>query len=263
MELSLASKTILIVGGTGGLGLSAARAFIGAGARVFLVGRSEGKLAEAVAQLGPAACGGAGDAADPAAMESAFEKALHNFGALDGLYHVAGGSGRRHGDGPLHELTAEGIDYTLGQNLKSVLHSNRLAAAYFVRTGRTGAVVNMASVLGYSPAPRHFATHAYAACKAGIIGLTRAAAALYAPQGIRFNVVAPGLVDTPMAQRAMHNEEILRYLRTKQPLDGGRAGVPEDLDAAAVWLMSDAARFVTGQVIGIDGGWSVSEGQYA
>lgn len=245
------------------MGLSAAKAFVAAGARVFIVSRSEGKVAAALAALGPAATGWAGDATRPDTVERALAQALERFGAVDGLYHVAGGSGRSHGDGPLHELTAEGIDYTIEQNLKSVLHSNRAAAAYFVKTGRAGVVLNMASVLGYAPAPRHFATHAYAACKAGIIGMTRAAAALYAPRNIRFNVVAPALVDTPMAQRAVRNEEIVRYLRTKQPLDGGRPGAPEDLDAAVVWLMSDAARFVTGQVVGIDGGWAVSEGQYS
>jgi NAD(P)-dependent dehydrogenase (short-subunit alcohol dehydrogenase family) len=76
------------------------------------------------------------------------------------------------------------------------------------------------------------------------------------------NVLAPGLVATPMSKRAQGDAAILGFIRTKQPLDGGRIGMPEDLDAAAVWLLSDASRFVTGQVIAIDGGWEVSEGQW-
>ena len=119
----------------------------------------------------------------------------------------------------------------------------------------------MGSVLGWSPSPTHFATHAYAAAKAGIVGLTRSCAAYYAPRGIRFNVIAPGLVETPMAQRAAGDERIRRFVKTKQPLDGGRIGRPEDLDAAVVFMLSDAGRFATGQVLAVDGGWCVSEGQ--
>ena len=86
--------------------------------------------------------------------------------------------------------------------------------------------------------------------------------AYYADEGIRFNVVAPALVATPLASRALSDAAIMDYVVTKQPLDGGRVGLPEDLDEAVVFLLSDAARFVTGQVLRIDGGWSLTEGQY-
>ena len=124
-----------------------------------------------------------------------------------------------------------------------------------------GVVLNMGSVLGFSPAPQFFATHTYAATKAAIIGLTKSAAAYYAPRNIRFNVVAPALVETPMAARAVNDEEIKRYICTKQPLDGGRVGQAEDLDDLVLYLLSDQSRFVTGQVLAVDGGWSVAEGQ--
>jgi len=94
-----------------------------------------------------------------------------------------------------------------------------------------------------------------------MIGLTRSAASRYAAEGIRFNLLAPALVATPMSLRAQGDARILEFIRTKQPLDGGRIGMPEDLDAAVVWLLSEGSRFVTGQVIAVDGGWSVSEGQ--
>ena len=257
----LQDKVLVVVGGTTGLGLSAATAFVAEGAHLVVLSRSAENVEKAVAALGANARGLVADAAEPESAAKAIAEAQSSFGAFHGLYHIAGGSGRRKGDGPLHELTDEGIDYTLGLNLKSVLQSNRAALRAFLEQGRGGTILNMTSVLAWSPAPRHFATHAYAAAKAGIIGLTKSAAAYYAPHNIRVNAIAPALVDTPMAQRAVANEEILRYIATKQPLDGGRVGLPGDYDAAAVWFMSDQSRFATGQVLGIDGGWSVSEGQ--
>jgi NAD(P)-dependent dehydrogenase (short-subunit alcohol dehydrogenase family) len=119
----------------------------------------------------------------------------------------------------------------------------------------------MGSVLAFSPSAEHFSTHAYASTKAAIVGLTKSAAAHYARHNIRFNVLAPALVATPMSQRAQENQAILKFISTKQPLDGGRIGLPSDLDSAAVYFMSDESRFVTGQVLAVDGGWCVSEGQ--
>lgn len=122
--------------------------------------------------------------------------------------------------------------------------------------------MNMSSVLAFSPSPKYFVTHAYAAAKAGIIGFSKSIAAYYAKDGIRINVIAPGLVETPMAQRAANDETILSFIKTKQPLDRGRIGRPEDLDALAIYFMSDLSKFTTGQTVSVDGGWSISEGQY-
>ncbi len=119
----------------------------------------------------------------------------------------------------------------------------------------------MGSVLAWSPSPQWFATHSYATAKAAAIGLTKSAAAYYASHRIRFNLLAPGLTDTPMAQRALQNEAIMKYVRSKQPLDGARAGVATDTDPAVVYFLSDDSRFVTGQVLAVDGGWSICEGQ--
>jgi NAD(P)-dependent dehydrogenase (short-subunit alcohol dehydrogenase family) len=100
----------------------------------------------------------------------------------------------------------------------------------------------------------------YSATKAAIIGLTKAAAAYYASKNIRFNAIAPALVETPMSKRAVGDEQIRDFIHFKQPLDGGRVGTPGDLDEAAVFFLSDASRYVTGQVLAVDGGWSVTEG---
>ena len=129
-----------------------------------------------------------------------------------------------------------------------------------MEAGTAGSVLNLGSVTPFSPSPRFFSTHAYAAAKAAIEGLTTSAAAYYAPRGIRFNVLLPGLTETPMSRRALRTPEILDFIRAKQPLDGGRAGQPSDLDAAVVFFLSDDSRFVTGQTLAVDGGWSVSEG---
>jgi NAD(P)-dependent dehydrogenase (short-subunit alcohol dehydrogenase family) len=218
-------------------------------------------VAGAQKEAGDSAVMMCGDAAQSATAVAAVEKAVAEFGGLDGFYHVAGGSGRRWGDGPLHEISDEGWDATFKLNLTSLFYSNRAAVRQFLAQGTGGTILNMGSVLGFSPSHKFFATHAYASAKAAIVGLTKSCAGFYAPQRIRFNVLAPAVTDTPMAQRAVQDESILAFVKTKQPLDGGRAGQPSDLDAAAVYFMSDASKFTTGQVLAVDGGWCVSEGQ--
>jgi NAD(P)-dependent dehydrogenase (short-subunit alcohol dehydrogenase family) len=255
---ALSGKVVVIVGATSGMGLSAAQACLAAGAKLVGVGPPDAPDTPSP-ELGPAARILRGDARDPATAREAVRRAVAEFGAFHALYHVAGGSGRSFGDAALHELSDEGWDETLRLNLTSVFYSNRAAVEQLRRQGGGGSVLNMASVSAYSFSPRHFGTHAYAAAKAAVIGLTRAAAARYAPEGIRFNALAPGLVETPMSRRAMSDGSIRAYVARKQPLDGGRAGRPADVDGAAVFFLSDASRFVTGQVLAVDGGWSVTE----
>jgi NAD(P)-dependent dehydrogenase (short-subunit alcohol dehydrogenase family) len=251
--------SILIVGGTSGLGLAAARACLREHARVMVAGRDDEDLTRAAADLGPDVIAIGGDATDPALAERAVRQAIDSFGRLDGVFHVAGGSGRRFGDGPLDAMTDEGWRATIDLNLTSLVYTSRAATRYFIEQKRGGSILVMTSVLAFSPAPAHFATHAYAASKAGAIGLMTACAAYYAPMGIRFNAIAPALVDTPGARRAVQDPRIAAYVEARQPLDGGRVGRPEDLDGAVVYLLSDESRFVTGQVLAVDGGWSVSD----
>lgn len=251
---SLSGHNIIIMGGTTGLGLSAAKKLVAHGANIVITSRHQANVDAALAQLGPQAKGFAADAATP----DAAEHAVAMFERLDALYHVAGGSGRSKGDGALHELTDDGIDYTLDLNLKSVMLSNRAAVRQFMKQGIGGVILNMASVLGWSPSPQYFATHAYAAAKAGIIGFSKSIAAYYAPHNIRVNVIAPALVETPMSKRATESDEIMTFIKTKQPLDGGRMGLAEDCDAAALMLLSPDSKFITGQVLAVDGGWTVS-----
>nr|WKN39654.1 SDR family NAD(P)-dependent oxidoreductase [Tunicatimonas sp. TK19036] len=256
----LQNKNIVIIGGTTGLGLSAALAFVKNGAKVVAVGHSEATGQEAQQQLGENGLVITADATQETTASEAIRQCADHWGGCHGLYHVAGGSGRRFGDGPLHELTLEGWNKTFELNLTSLMLSNQAAVRYFREQKQGGAILNMGSVLGYSPSPHYFATHAYAAAKSAIIGFTKSIAAYYAPDNIRVNVIAPALVETPMAQRAAGDEGIMKFIKTKQPLEGGRIGQPQDADGLATCLLSDQANFITGQVIAVDGGWSISEG---
>lgn len=260
----LEGKRCLIVGGTTGLGYAAASRFLEEGARLVIAGRSDAKGRDAADELGKVGtvrfvpC----DASQAGQVAELFRNAVHSLGGLDVLYHVAGISGRRHGDGPLHECTDDGWTTTIAANLTSVFLTNRAALGYWTAEGRPGSILNMASVLAFAPSPHFFDTAAYAASKGGIIALSKQAAARFAAQGVRINVIAPSLIDTPMAARACQDEAILSFLRTKQPLSGG-PGRPEDCADAAVFLCSDEARFITGIVLTADGGWSISDGQYS
>lgn len=257
----LDGKTIVVIGGTSGIGLAAVRAFLAEGARVVAVGRDVEPNAVAETKTSDRLLVVAADATDPATAVNAIADAQSRFGGFDGLYHVAGGSGRRMGDGPLHEVTDSGWEYTLDQNLTSVFYSNRAAVRAFLERGTAGSILNLSSVLAFSPAAQHFATHSYAAAKAAIIGMTKAAAAVYASRNIRLNALAPALIATPMSQRAAADPAVQDYIRTKQPLEGGRIGQPGDLNGAAIYFLSDESRFVTGQVLAVDGGWCISDGQ--
>lgn len=257
----LKGKNIVIIGGTSGLGLSAALACREAGAQVVVNGRKPQVAVEAGEALGHEVPVVIGDAMEESTAVEAIRCCEDTFGEVHGLYHVAGGSGRAHGDGPLHALTLEGWDYTMRLNLTTMMLSNRAAIQYFLKHKRGGVILNMGSVLGYSPSPAYFSTHAYAAAKSAIIGYSRSIAAYYAAENIRVNVIVPALVETPMSVRAATDATIQAFVKTKQPLDGGRIGVPQDLDGAVVFLLSDQAKFITGQVLAIDGGWALAEGQ--
>lgn len=264
MSRRLHQKRCLIVGGTSGIGRAAAVRFLHEGAVVAVAGLSPAEGGAVERELSP--LGSIrffhGDATRAESVEQLFAAAFDVLSGLDVLYHVAGGSGRRLGDGPLHECSESGWQATLDLNLTSVFLTNRCAVKHFLEKQQPGVILNMASILALAPSPKYFDTCAYAAAKGGIIALSRLAAARYAGDSIRVNVLAPGLIDTPMAGRALNDATIGHFLESKQPLGPG-PGRPEDCGEAAVFLCSDAARFITGAVLPIDGGWQLSDGQYS
>jgi meso-butanediol dehydrogenase / (S,S)-butanediol dehydrogenase / diacetyl reductase len=180
------------------------------------------------------------------------EAAFGGLARLDVLVCAHGISGRKLGDGPVDTCTEEAWDAVLDANLRSVFLYCKQAVP-LLRAAGGGAIVTVSSVLGLVGGDDDFATHAYATSKAGLIGLTRAMATTYAKEGIRCNVVCPGLIATPMSRRAQEDEGIRARLPELQPLTGD-FGRPEDVAQAAVYLAT--APFVTGAVLTVDGGWT-------
>ncbi len=250
----MAGKRVLLTGASG-IGAAAAARLRGEGAEVFVADKDPERIAALCGAL-PGVVGAAGDLGDEDFARAAVEEALVTLGGLDVLVNVAGLSGRRFGDGPVHLASAEGWDAVMWNNLRSTFLVCRYGIEPLLRQ-RRGAIVNTGSVLAYAPAAEHFATHAYAASKGAIHALTRSMAASYAADGIRVNAVAPGLIATRMSERAQADPEVLAYLRERQPLTGA-PGAPDDVAGAISYLASDEASFVTGVILEVSGGWSVA-----
>jgi NAD(P)-dependent dehydrogenase (short-subunit alcohol dehydrogenase family) len=260
----LAGRVCLVTGSTG-IAAAAATRFAAEGADTFVVSRTAdhaGDLAKRIAAVGGSAGWIAADLTDEDAADAAVAACVERFGRIDGLFSVAGVSGRRFGDGPIHTVGRDAWDRTLELNLTTQALVCRSVVAR-MRTqepngsGTRGSILLMGSVTATDPAPEFFATHAYAAAKGAITALMTTMAAAYLPDRIRVNVVAPGLTATPMAGRAAGDTAIRAYAARKQPLAGDMMD-PDEVAHAAVFLLSDESRAITGQLLKIDGGWSVA-----
>jgi NAD(P)-dependent dehydrogenase (short-subunit alcohol dehydrogenase family) len=245
---------------------SAARAIAAEGGTVLVVSQTAAHLAVLEAEIGEA--GGtchwhAADLRHEDEVEAAFADLDARVGRLDAVYSVAGISGRRLGDGPVHQATLEGWETVMSANATSQFLVARAAVRRMLAqdpdaSGGRGSVLLMSSTLATHPARAFFATHAYAASKGAVEALARSLAAYYAPHGIRVNAIAPSLIATPMSRRAQDDPAILAYLAAKQPLAGGPID-PDAVTATALHLLSADAAMVTGQVVAVDAGWGVSE----
>lgn len=262
--MNLQNKVFLIVGSTG-IGGETAKMAAEKGAHVFVVSRTEDNcraLAQEITDAGGSAAYQAADQTSEEQVEKAVQACVDKFGRIDALFNVAGISGRKFGDGPLHEVTENGWDVTLDTNVKGMFFFCRAAINAMLKqdvddNGLRGTILNMASVLGFAPQRDFFATHAYAASKGAIIGMSRSMASYYAPHKIRVNIIAPSLIRTPMSKRAQDNPDILQLMKTKQPLVEDMIEA-RDVASAALFLLSDESRAITGDTLVVDAGWSVS-----
>jgi NAD(P)-dependent dehydrogenase (short-subunit alcohol dehydrogenase family) len=240
----LRDKVVVVTGGGSGIGLATTQLFAEEGARVVVFDlNASGSDSLRV------------DVTSATEVESAIKDVTNTYGRLDILVNVAGGSGRRWGDGPADSCTLEGWEKTLSLNLDSVFYCCKYALQAMLPQG-SGVIVNVSSVLGLVGGDEDFATHAYATSKGAVISLTRSIASYYAPRGIRANAICPSLIATPMSQRAQESEHIRSRLLHLQPLTGD-FGSPKDVAHAALYLASDESSFVTGSILTVDGGWTV------
>jgi NAD(P)-dependent dehydrogenase (short-subunit alcohol dehydrogenase family) len=253
----LADKVAVVTGGGSGIGLATAQLFANEGARVIIFDINASHANLNLPPLNESSLPSAlrVDVTSPSEVEAALQQVLQAGNRIDILVNVAGGSGRKWGDGPTDTCTVEGWDRTLALNLNSVFYCCKYALQTMLLYQK-GVIVNVSSVLGLVGGDDDFATHAYASSKGAVISLTRSIASYYAPHGIRANVICPGLIATPMSQRAQESEHIRVRLPQLQPLTGD-FGSPQDVAQAALYLASDESSFVTGSVLTVDGGWTV------
>lgn len=250
----LIEKIILVTGAASGIGRASALRFAAEGATVVALDINPDGLAETRQHI-LAANGVAHtytlDLTAAEQVEATIGQIIVEHGAPHGLMNVAGGSGRRYGDGPIDQCTLDGWHHTLNLNLTSMFLVCKYAIPHMQNHS---SIVNLGSVLGLT-GNVEFATHAYAAAKGAVASMSRAMAIYYAARGIRVNVIAPGLIRTGMSARAASNETIMAMMQRLQPLTG-TIGEAEAVADVAAFLMSDDARFVTGVVLPVDGGWT-------
>lgn len=230
MENWLINKSIVIIGGTTGQGLAAAQAFVRNGANVVVVGRNPESCLIAELNLGSNARAKQGDATHSQTALDAIQLCIREFGSFDALYHASDEQALPGLDAPLHNLSIEGWNKTLDQTLTSLMLSNQAAVRAFMGMGKGGTILNLSPEAGATDSGS--AQHAGAAAKAAVIGFSKSIAATYAAYDIRINVISTD------------------------------SSNPVGLDGAAVYLMSDYARFTNGHVLTVDGGRRIPEEAY-
>ncbi|MFQ5485315.1 MAG: SDR family oxidoreductase [Desulfobacterales bacterium] len=245
------TKVVLVTGGSSGIGRSTALLFAEGGAKVVVAARraAEGeKTVSMIKEAGKEACFVHTDVSRTSDVEAMVARCVETYGRLDYAFNNAGIEGSIYV--PTADYDEAVWDQVIDVNLKGVWRCMKYEIPQILKQGK-GAIINMSSVAGLEGG--RIMGGAYYASKHGVIGLTRAAALEYATQGIRINAVCPAWIETAMADRVFANNEVIEEQTSKMtPI--GRAGRAEEVAEAVVWLCSDAASFVTGHALPIDGG---------
>ena len=254
---SLDGRVALVVGGGGGIGAPIAEAFAGAGARVAVAGRTQAPLEAAVGRIEAAGSEGLAvtvEATDEADRERLVAAVIERFGRIDIVVNAVGGGAGKvlH---PAEVYPRDAWDWIMELNVRSTIVPTQAVVRTMIERGGGGAVLNISSVranlginAGYS---------AYVAAKGAISSLTRQWATEWARHGIRVNAIMPTFVDTPQVATLLADPAFKAGIVGRIPL--GRVGETDDIVGPAIFLCSDAASFVTGQVLGVDGGLTATQ----
>lgn len=248
MEKIFEKKVAVITGGSFGIGRATALAFAQRGADIAIADWIENKeTEEAIKKEGVKVLFLKCDVSNSSDVKAFIEKVISTFGRIDFAFNNAGVEGN---NALIHECTEENWDKTIGINLRGVWLCMKHEIPHMLRQGK-GAIVNCASVAGLIGFP---GLPAYVVSKHGIVGLTKNAGLEYAKLGIRVNAVCPGVIKTDMIDRVTgKNKEVEKQYESMEPVE--RMGKPEEVAEAVVWLCSDAASFITGHAMPVDGGW--------
>jgi NAD(P)-dependent dehydrogenase (short-subunit alcohol dehydrogenase family) len=245
---SLAGRVALITGGGTGIGLEIARCMVQAGATVIITGRRESVLQASAADLGVGAKYIVNDVCDLSASDALVEQVEATYGPLDILVNNAGINMKK----PALEVTDEDFSRIIHTNLNAVFALTRAAAKRMVAR-RSGTILMISSMAAYYGIDR---VVAYAASKSAVEGMVKVLASEFSAHGVRVNAIAPGFIETEMSRTAM-NSDPERRDRAMRRTPMGKFGRPEDIGQAAVFLASDAARYITGVSLPVDGGNSI------
>jgi NAD(P)-dependent dehydrogenase (short-subunit alcohol dehydrogenase family) len=246
----LDGKTAIVTGGASGIGKATVKLFADEGASVVVADWDEAQgnaVADEIAASGGKATFKKVDVSSPSDVEAMIATAVDTYGTLDVLFNNAGVEGEQ---APTADCTLENWDRVIGINLKGVFLGMKYGIPAMLKSGG-GSVINTASVaglVGFAASP------AYCASKGGIIQLTKTAALEYATQGVRVNVICPGVIDTPMVERATSTSDAVREaIQSMEPV--GRFGTADEIARMALFLASDDSGFCTGAPFIVDGGF--------
>ena len=263
----LDGKVAVITGGASGIGAAAVRLFVEEGCRVVIADVQDDKGTRLADELGKSSAYLQADVSRESDVRGAIAHALSRFGRLDCLYNNAGLGGV---SGPIAEIPVDGYDQTMGVLLRGVFLGMKHAAPIMTQQG-SGSIISTASVAGLQAG---YGPHIYSAAKAAVVHLTRSVAMELGESGVRVNCICPGGIATPIFGAALgisgaEADRVAETMKTllvaRQPIQ--RAGLPEDIARAALWLAGDDASFVNGHALIVDGGliggrmWSVVQEQ--